>query len=78
MRKDKYNSIYKGDDSFDRILQEEGTDPDPNTAVIEGSRTHSDSHKAIQDNLQKASQQLSTTVQKLATVKAAMTDVFSK
>ena len=69
----------KGDDSFDRILREEDSGPDPNTIALNGpSSAPSDSHKSIQDILLTASTQLSSMVQALATVKANMTDFFSK
>ena len=69
----------QGDDSFDRILKEEDAGPDPNAAGFGGGgAAPSDSHKAIQETLSKASSQLSASVQALATVKSQMTDFFSK
>jgi hypothetical protein len=74
---DQVVNLQKAGDSFDRILrEEEDSGPDPNSSG--GVAAPSDSHKAIQEILQKSASQLSSAVQSLATTKARMSDFFSK
>lgn len=65
--------IKQGDDSFDRIMREDDSGPDPNRSSQVPSK-----EPESQDLLSKTCQMLSGTVENLATFKSKMTNLFTK